>query len=169
MGVFFIPPACTILGMIKPDKITAVIDTREQRPLTLMLKQDTILKSKPGTLYSGDYSVKGLEKHIAIERKSLDDLMGCIGRDRDRFERELLRLRGYEVKGIVVESTWQKIEAGEYRSRVRPSAAIGSLMGWIAMGIPVTMAGDHVRAGIFVARMLYITANRKYEQLKHLS
>jgi ERCC4-type nuclease len=154
--------------MLKPEKITAIIDTREQRPVELEMKPGTILKSETGTLYSGDYSVKGLEKIISIERKSLDDLMGCIGRDRERFEREILRLRGCEVRGIVVESTWEQIESGGYRSRVKPSAAIGSLMGWMASGIPITMAGNHKRAGIFIARMLYIAANRRYQQLKHL-
>ena len=63
------------------EGITAVVDTREQRPLDL-----TPLKSVPGTLATGDYSVRGLEHVVAIERKSLDDLLGCIGRDRARFE-----------------------------------------------------------------------------------
>lgn len=165
----FKKPSYSGVYVFKPEKMTAIIDTREQTPVKLLLKKDLILKSEPGTLYSGDYSVKGLEKSVAIERKSLEDMLGCIGRDRERFEREVTRLKGYEVKGIVVESTWQQIESGMYRSRVKPSAAIGSLMGWIASGIPVTMAGDHERAGIFIARMLYISAKRKYEQLKHLA
>jgi len=31
----------------------------------------------------------GLEDRVGIERKSLSDLLGCIGGSRDRFEREL--------------------------------------------------------------------------------
>ena len=154
---------------MKPEKITAIIDTREQRPLTLQINPKLVLKSERATLGTGDYSVKGLEEIIAIERKSLDDLMGCIGTGRERFEREMLRMRGFEVRGIVVESTWQQIESGNYRSRVKPNAALGSLMGWIAMGIPITMAGNHQRAGVWVARMLYIASKRRYLQLKHLS
>ncbi len=154
--------------MLKPEKITAIIDTREQRPLTLQINPKLVLKSETATLGTGDYSVKGLENIIAIERKSLDDLMGCIGTGRERFEREMLRMRGFEVRGIVVESTWEQIESGKYRSHVKPNAALGSLMGWIAAGIPITMAGNHDRAGVWVARMLYIGAKRRYEQLKHL-
>src|SRR6516164_7628811 len=30
-----------------------------------------------GTLYSGDYSVRGLEDQFAVERKSVDDLANC--------------------------------------------------------------------------------------------
>jgi len=153
---------------MKPDQITAIIDTREQAPLDLQYKLGHRLKSEVGTLYTGDYSIKGLEHHVAIERKSLDDLMGCIGKGRDRFEREIIRLKGYPVRGIVIEASWSQIELGSYRSRVKPNAAIGTLMGWIAQGIPITMSENHERAGLFVARMLYITARRRIEELKAL-
>jgi ERCC4-type nuclease len=148
---------------------TAIIDSREQRPVTLEYKKGLLLKAEQGTLYTGDYSIKGVENLVAIERKSLDDLMGCIGSHRERFEREIIRLKGYEVKAIIVESTWSKIEKGDYRSRVNPSAAIGTLMGWIAEGIPVCMADNHKRAGVFIARMLYITARRYKLRLKGIS
>lgn len=148
--------------------LTAVVDTREQTPLKLQLKPGEVLKAERGNLYTGDYSIKGLENHVAIERKSIDDLMGCIGKDRERFEREIARLRGYPVKALVVEATWEQIESGSYRSKVHPSSAIGTMMGWISQGIPVTMAGNHDRAGTFVARMLYITARRRLAELKSL-
>ena len=42
----------------------------------------------------GDYSLPGFEDRIAIERKSLDDLIACLmGTNRDRFERELAKSR----------------------------------------------------------------------------
>ena len=127
--------------MIKPSDITALIDTREQTPVTLEYKPSCVLKSEKVGLYTGDYSIKGLENHVAIERKSLADLMGCIGTQRERFEKEIIRLKGYE----------------------------GTLMGWIADGIPVTMAKDHKRAGIFIARILWITANRRARELRNLN
>jgi len=147
---------------------TAVIDTREQNPLNLVLKDDMPVKTTISSLYTGDYSIKGLENHVAIERKSLPDLMGCIGQQRERFEKEILRLKAYPVRALVVESTWADIEAGAYRAKVHPSAAIGSLLGWVGQSIPVLMAGDHKKAGVFVARILYITAKRRYAELKQL-
>lgn len=146
-------------------QFTAIVDTREKRPLNLEYTPGHKLMCQPGKLYTGDYSIKGLEKHVAIERKSLEDLMGCIGAQRERFEKEIERLKGFEVKALVVESTWKQIEDGDYRSKVKPSAAIGSLMGWIAEGIPVVMTQNHTRAGVFVARMLYITARRRLFEL----
>src|SRR5690606_38166730 len=108
----------------KPEKITAIIDTREQAPLDL-----SPLLTISGTLTTGDYSVFGLEHIVALERKSLPDLLSCIGQERDRFDREVQRLLAYPVRVLLVESTWQEIERGDWRSKITPTAAIGSLLG----------------------------------------
>jgi ERCC4-type nuclease len=154
--------------MAKVPNFTIIVDSREQKPLRLEYSPGKIIHSEVGKLYTGDYSIKGLEDHVCIERKSLPDMMMCIGRERERFDKEIQRMRGFDVKALVVESDWMAIERGAYRSKVRPTSAIGSLMGWIAMGIPVVMAGNHKRAGVFVARMLVITANRRLKQLAFL-
>lgn len=51
-----------------------------------------ILPVEVAALQSGDYSIKGYENLIAIERKSVQDAWGTFGGGRDRFERELQRL-----------------------------------------------------------------------------
>ena len=154
---------CPIPATLKPDQIVAVVDTREQLPLDL-----SPLRIVPGTLPTGDYSVKGLEHIVAVERKSLSDLLGCIGVGRERFEREVQRLLAYPTRALVVESTWSTIEAGEWRSKITPAAAMGSLLGWIAAGLPVIMAGDHDRAGQYVGRLLYIAASRRWRENREL-
>jgi ERCC4-type nuclease len=146
---------------------TAIIDSREQKPLPLKFGESEI-KTEVGTLYTGDYSIKGLERHVAIERKSLDDLMGCIGKHRERFDKEIQRMLGYPVRALVVESTWREIESGLYRSKIHPNAAMGSLLGWVALGIPVLMSGNHVGAAAMVSRLLYVTARRRHAELKSL-
>ncbi len=75
---------------LKPENVTALIDTREQQLLDL-----SPLRTEQATLPTGDYSLKGLEHVVAIERKSLDDLLGVVGRDRPRFDREVQRLLAY--------------------------------------------------------------------------
>jgi len=104
----------------------------------------------------------------AIERKSLSDLLGCIGQERDRFDREVIRLLAYPARALVIESTWAELEAGEWRSKVTPAAAVGSVLGWIAAGLPVVMAGDHERAGRFVAKILYTAARRRWREARAL-
>ncbi len=67
------------------------VDTREQDPLEF-----PTFPTKVATLQSGDYSVQGGELHFAVERKSLPDLVTSLTRERDRFCRELHRLRGFD-------------------------------------------------------------------------
>lgn len=147
----------------KPEDITAVIDTREQTPLDL-----SPLRWEPGTLATGDYSILGLENVVSVERKSIPDLMGCIGQDRERFDREIMRLLAYPHRLVVVEGLLSDIESGTYRSRVAPSAAMGSLLGWMAMGIPFLFAGSHEAAGRLVSRFLFIAARRRWRESEAL-
>jgi DNA excision repair protein ERCC-4 len=153
------PMTMSLPAAPKPEAITAIIDTREQRPLDLAPLQ-TITE----TLSTGDYSVRGLENVIAVERKGLSDLLSCIGTDRDRFEREVQRLMAYSVRALVVESTWAELEAGDWRSKVKPASVIGSLLGWSAMGLPIVMAGNHRKAGEYVSKLLYIAARRRWRE-----
>jgi ERCC4-type nuclease len=144
---------------IEAGWVTGIVDTREQYPLDL-----APLKSVTGTLTTGDYSLLGLTHHVAIERKSEADLIACIGVERERYDREVQRLLAYPVRALVVESTWERIEAGEWRTKVTPAAAIGSLLGWIAAGLPVVMAGNHERAGLYVSRLLFTAARRRWRE-----
>ena len=152
-----------IPATLKPESVTAIIDTREQMPLDLAPLGVTV-----GTLDTGDYSLLGCEHVVRIERKSLPDLIGCVGRDRDRFEREVQRLLAFPVRVLLIESSWQEIEGGGWRGNVKPEAVLGSLLGWIASGIQVELVGDHARAGRFAARILYTVAKRRYRELRSL-
>lgn len=148
-----------IPGNLQPERVVGLIDSREQLPLDL-----SPLKTEVVGLATGDYSVRGLETIVAIERKRESDLLSCIGASRDRFEREIQRLLAYPVRAVVVESTWSRMEAGEWNSKITSSQAVGSLIGWIARGIPIVMAGDHERAGRFVSRLLYTAARRRWAE-----
>lgn len=148
---------------LKPELLTGIQDTREQNPLDL-----SPLRIEVATLDTGDYSVKGLEHVVSIERKSLADLLGCIGGSRERFDREVQRLLAYPVRALVVEAEWRDLEEGQWNSKITPAAAIGSCMGWIAAGLPIVMCSDHARAGRFVARMLVIAARRRWREARAL-
>lgn len=141
--------------------IVALVDTREQTPLEL-----PGLRTEAASLTTGDYSVKGLESIIAIERKSLADLVACCGRERQRFDREIQRLLAYPVRSLVVEADWPDIEAGEWRSRLTPKQVGASLISWTVRGLPVVMAGNHDRAGQLVASLLRRAAIHRWRQLR---
>ncbi len=145
---------------LKPTDIVAIIDTREQLPWDL-----APLKSMRGTLPTGDYSVMGLQHEIAIERKSLPDLLGCIGQHRDRFDAEVQRLKAYPCRAIIVEAPWSALERGEWRNKVSPGAAMGSVLGWIAHGMPIIFADDAAGAGRAASRLMFIAARRRFNEL----
>lgn len=156
-------PSRALPSDLPESVITAIIDTREQTPLDL-----SPFQVERGTLATGDYSVRGLEHVIAIERKSLGDLVSCCGSERERFEREVQRLLAYPVRALVVESDFSTIEMRQWPaiSKITPTHVVGSVLGWQAMGLPVLMAGNHRRAGELVKRLLYIAARRRYREAK---
>lgn len=144
---------------LKPSDVTICCDTREQLPFDL-----SPLKMVRGTCVTGDYQIFGLPYVAAVERKSVQDLISVIGSGRDRFERELKRLLAYETRAIVVEGHWSSIEMKQYRGDIHPNAAMGTILGWIAMGIPILFCGDRERAQTFTARLLFIAARRRWRE-----
>ena len=116
------------------EPFVIVIDTREQTPLPFSAEVPT----ERGTLYPGDYSIKGLETRFAIERKSLEDLIGSlIGKkeladgarryNRDRLIEELTAMRGHDFKCVIVTAPREKIEQHYYRSMIPPQNVIGMI------------------------------------------
>lgn len=78
-----------------------VVDTREQKPLWT----SNVVVHK---LDVGDYSIDGLTNDVAIERKSLPDLFGTLGKGRERFKRELERAQKLKYFAIVIDGTIQQ-------------------------------------------------------------
>lgn len=139
-----------------------VVDPREQTPWEF--DHPTI----SGTLATGDYGLQGLESIIAIERKSLADLLGVVGGGRERFEREIQRLLAYPCRAIIVEGSWRELEEGGWNSKVSPAAAVGSCLAWIGAGVPVVMAGDRDRAARHAAKIMHIVARRRWREAQGL-
>jgi DNA excision repair protein ERCC-4 len=106
---------------------TVICDTREQAPYTFTTSGHQV---ESAGLTAGDYSIAGLADYVAIERKSLPDFVTCCGPERNRFKRELKRLRAYRFRGVVVEANVQEILNHEYRSAISPESVLGSLAGW---------------------------------------
>lgn len=128
------------------SKITIIVDTREQAPLAF-----PTFPSVRGTLRTGDYSVVGFEREFAIERKSLQDLVQTVIRERERFEYELLRLRQYRVRAVVIEATWDQIanpRGGRYEfSEAKPLSVFQSINAFfVRYGVPFIPAGSRLMA-----------------------
>lgn len=119
--------------------IPVVVDTREQLPFSFAgMHCDGIDGGCPltvptvrGTLASGDYSLKGFEARVAIERKSLADWYGTLGKGRARFERELERLTQYEFAAVLIEASLTDIATNPpARSELSPKTVYRSMIAW---------------------------------------
>lgn len=118
-----------------------IIDTREQEPFTFRHERMDV-QTEPGTLTVGDYSLAGLTDRVAVERKSLPDLVQCLGRERERFERELARGAALDAFAVVCEAAWLDLSRGEYRSRLNPHAACQSVLAFAGRyRVPFLFAG----------------------------
>jgi len=121
-------------GKAKPRPYI-LIDTREQR--ALRFPPDLGVDCGVATLPAGDYSVRGYTHVIAIERKSVSDLISTLTKGRERFENELDLLAEYRWKAILIEGRRGDVEAGIYRSLATPQSIIGSLRAiWMRWGVP---------------------------------
>lgn len=121
-----------------------IVDSREQRPFAFSGYPVTV---EVGTLEAGDYSLAGFARRIAVERKSLQDLAGCLGTDRERFERELTRLRGYDFAAVVVETPAIALRQGRYLGRLDAGAAWQSVLAFsMRYRIPFWFCADRADA-----------------------
>jgi len=111
------------------------VDSREQQPYSFETP------SQVGALSCGDYSLAGVEHLISIERKTLPDLVGCLSKDRSRFERELYKSRSLEYMGLVLECSLSDIINHNYQSQMQSKAIIQSLIAFsIRYRLPVWFA-----------------------------
>ena len=108
------------------NKMRIVVDSREQIRWKFSDKVETV----EGSLPTADYSLLNLEDYVAIERKEMSDFVACCGKERARFKRELHRMQSYRVKAVIVESSWDEICCGQYRSQIKPESIIGSVASW---------------------------------------
>jgi len=118
-----------------------IIDSRERLPFAF---EKYPVQIERAALAAGDYSLAGFQDRICIERKSLNDLIGCLtGKDRTRFEKELARAGSFERFAVIVEADIQDISCGRYTSNMKPHAALQSITAfYIRYGVPFLFCGD---------------------------
>lgn len=146
-----------------PSKLTIVIDSREQRPFSFAAE---VAGSVRKALPAGDYSIEGNETVIAVERKTLEDFISTLVHARERFIRELTKLRDYRFAWIIVEGSLDEVLRGRYASRVQPAALLG-LTTWVMTEyqIPVLFAHDRPCARALTESLL-VSAVKKMTREK---
>ena len=141
----------------RKEPLTILVDTREQEPLTEW-PEGTVTEC--ATLDTGDYSIKGWEWAVAIERKSLLDLAGTMlggyeGKPRKpprRFNLELERMRHYDLRAIVVTATPAEVIAFRHHCGMDAHGAVwhfGCAI-FATYGVPVFMLCDRATAAKWI-------------------
>lgn len=142
---------------------TIVIDSREQAPLPVSFPSVT------AGLPTGDYSVLGLENDFCVERKSLSDLYGSLTSGRERFTRELQRMKAYRFARLLIIGSVHEIEAGSSRHRgINPKAILNSLAAIEARGVPVVFATDPRAAAQLVQGWAFWSSRESLKQASQL-
>jgi ERCC4-type nuclease len=133
-------------GIPKP---VVLVDTRERQPLPLLANhRNWIAGERRVALKTGDYSVAGMESLLALERKSLADLVDCTITSRARFLACCQRLSKLRWKAILIEASYEDIKLGwdtdEIPSDVHPNCVCGLLDAVEAkFGIPILLTLRH--------------------------
>ncbi|OGP90114.1 MAG: hypothetical protein A2157_17400 [Deltaproteobacteria bacterium RBG_16_47_11] len=103
----------------------------------------------------GDYTLLGMEEEVAVERKTIQDLVNSIIQDREDFIENCERLSEFKKKCLVVEGSLSSVKTPYEDSKAHPNAVLGSLLAaqerW---ELPVYFLDDFVLAEEFVASML---------------
>lgn len=109
-----------------------LVDSREKKPLLF-----EHLESERKLLYTGDYSIKGLEPHFTVERKSVRDLVSTLSNRRKDFMHELERMRGYDFKRLLIIGTRQELLNELATRRINLASVDGSLRAIDTRAVPV--------------------------------
>lgn len=150
---------------LREAKLVLIADTREQRPYVFDRERHNV-EVVVETLKTGDYTARGAEHFIRIERKgSISDLAACVGKERERFERELERLLEFPRRFLLMEFTMQQMldwtaPNAAYCSRhLHGTHLVGTVLAWSGRyGIHPIFAGSRALAAATLLKLLRFAA-----------
>jgi ERCC4-type nuclease len=136
----------------------AIIDTREQNPLSFRRFKGWFKSIEHRALPLGDYSVSGIETSCVVERKDLADLIQSFTTNRPVFINRLRRMADLPHSLLVVTASLTEIKS-EYAYRAaNPNRITQSLIAVIAgLRVPFICTETHELGEEIVASYLYQT------------
>jgi ERCC4-type nuclease len=136
----------------------AIIDTREQNPLSFRRFRGWFADIEERALSLGDYSVSGMENSCVVERKDLADLIGSFTTNRAVFIKRLRRMSDRPHSLLVITASLTEIKS-EYPYRAaNPNRITQSLIAVLAgLRVPFICTETHELGEEIVASYLYQT------------
>ncbi len=140
---------------VRIPKPTVVIDSQEHMGYTFERFPNWFSGTVRKRLKVGDYTILGMEDEVAVERKTVPDLVNSIIQDRKDFIMKCERLSTFRKRCLVIEGTLKEIKTPYEDSQAHPNAVLRSLIAaqerW---DIPVHFLDEFLLAEEFVASML---------------
>lgn len=133
--------------LVVTNPFTIISDQQEKHPFTFqnffvprkrkgqIVEVPLLIDVEVRHLKTGDYAIDGWEDRVTVERKSLEDLYQTLSWGRERFHREMQRMRAMDIAWVVVETDWQYIlnppkkMTGEAQG-MDPSAVYHTILSW---------------------------------------
>lgn len=145
--------------------LTIIIDSHEPKDSCYSFNSSLIL-TKRKKLRTGDYSLKGYEKKITIERKTLNDYVQTIIHRQKNFKKELQRMKNMDYAIIIVEADWSDLLNKKYNCNAKPSSVMGLTISIIInWQIPIYFLSNRQIAQWFVEKYL-LKHWKKFEEYK---
>ena len=137
----------------------AIIDTREQNPLSFRRFKGWFARIEHRALRLGDYSVAGMEDSCIVERKDLADLICSLTTNRSIFVKRLRRMADAPHSLLVVTASLTEIKSEyPYRGAASPNRVTQSLIAVLAgLRLPFICTESHELGEEIVASYLYQT------------
>ena len=136
----------------------AIIDTREQNPLSFRRFRKWFSGIEERALSLGDYSIRGMEDSCVVERKDLADLIQSFTTNRQVFVNRLRRMSERPHSLLVVTASLTEVKS-EYPYRAaNPNRITQSLIAVLAgLRVPFICTETHQLGEEIVASYLYQT------------
>ena len=151
---------------------SVVVDTREQAPFHFVnINPWSVVPLIHAGLETGDYSMRGFESRVTIERKSIGDFIGSISAGRERFESEFERMSKFEFAAVVVEGELTDVlNYARFNTRLSVNSITGTLDSWrIKYGVHWVFCMGRRHAEINTLTMLYHFWRNEQKRFKSLS
>ena len=156
-------PTLGKIPKLKISDIKIICDSREGKNHSYQsLFEEMGFSTIIGTLSTGDYSLDFMKNQISAERKSINDLaQSLVNTNRERFFKEIVRLRGFKFRYLIIESESGQISSNCYKSRVHSNAILGSLAR-IAMDVNIIFGVSRKEAAYMLGKIFFFHAQDAY-------
>ena len=161
---------------LHPSQVTVLSARNEQANWDFTCKG---ARQEEATLGIGgaDYTIKGFAHVLRVERKEVNDFIGSITNERERFERQMQHMRQFPFRAVIVE--WPSFigllnglgrneHARLFRSRAHWNGVRGSTLHLSRRYCPIIFAGDRDEARDYAWDFMFGVAEDWWETYQAL-